>query len=57
MNYRTIKWVLKKHIQNKIKSLWIWEDDNFTCIYQNYSESSRIYTAVQLLEILEDYKQ
>jgi hypothetical protein len=57
MNYRTIKWVLKKHIESGEKTLWTWENNNFTCIYQNYSESSRIYTAVQLLKILNSYKQ
>ena len=50
--YKTIKWVLKSHIKNKVKSLWTWKDDNFTCIYENYSGDDRIYTSEQLLKLL-----
>ena len=50
--YKTIKWVLKGHIKNDVKSLWTWEDDNFTCIYDNYSGDNRIYTSNQLLNLL-----
>tara|TARA_R100000655_G_scaffold101275_2_gene146280 strand:+ start:10165 stop:10359 length:195 start_codon:yes stop_codon:yes gene_type:complete len=52
INYKTIKWVLRGHIKNSVKSLWVWEDDNFTCIFKNYSGDSRIYTPHQLLKIL-----
>ena len=52
--YTTIKWVLKNHIKNNVKALWTWEDNNFTCIYENYSQQDRIYTAKQLLEKIED---
>tara|TARA_R100001510_G_C7655800_1_gene215200 strand:- start:5287 stop:5460 length:174 start_codon:yes stop_codon:yes gene_type:complete len=54
MNFRTIKWVLKNHIKNGVKSLWTWKDNNFTCIYKNYSETDKIYTPQQLLEELEN---
>ena len=50
--YKTIKIVLKGHIKNNVKSLWTWKDDNFTCIYENYSGDSRIYTSHQLLKLL-----
>ena len=50
--YKTIKWVLKGHIKNNVKSLWTWQDDNFTCIYDNYSGENRIYTSNQLLNLL-----
>ena len=50
--YKTIKWVLKGHIKNKVNSLWIWEEDNFTCIFDNYSGKERIYTSSQLLRLL-----
>ena len=50
--YKTLKWVLKGHIKNDVKSLWTWEGDNFTCIYDNYSGDNRIYTSNQLLNIL-----
>ena len=50
--YKTIKWVLKGHIKNKVNSLWIWEEDNFTCIFDTYSGNERIYTSSQLLRLL-----
>ena len=50
--YKTIKWVLKGHIKNNVNSLWIWEEDNFTMIYENYEGSERIYTSNQLLRLL-----
>ena len=52
--YKTIKWVLKSHIKNKVKSLWTWKNDNFTMIYENYSGKDRIYTSYQLLNLLQD---
>ena len=50
--YKSIKWILKKHIDNNVKSLWTWEDDTFTCIYECYDGESRIYTPHQLLKLL-----
>jgi len=50
--YKTIKWVLKGHIKNGVNSLWTWEDNNFTCIYDNYAGNHRIYTSNQLLNLL-----
>ena len=52
--YKTIKWVLKKHINNGVKSLWTWKNNNFTMIYENYSGQDRIYTSHQLLNLLEN---
>ena len=52
--YRTIKSVLKHHIKTGVKSLWTWEKDNFTCIFENYAGDDRIYTSNQLLKILND---
>ena len=52
-NYKTIKSILKHHIKNNVKSLWTWENDNFTMIYKNYGDD-RIYTSNQLLKILND---
>ena len=51
-NYKTLEWVLKKHIDKGVNSLWTWEEDNFTCIFENYSGDSRIYTSHQLLKLL-----
>ena len=57
MNYKTIKWVLKNHIKNGVKSLWTWKDNNFTCIYKNYSGTDKIYTPENLLKKLENEVQ
>ncbi len=51
--YKTIKWVLRSHIKNNVKSLWTYEDDNFTCIYKNYSGDSKIYTPIQMLKLID----
>jgi len=50
--YKTIKWILNNHIKKNVRSLWTWENDNFTCIFENYSGDSRIYTPHQLLKLL-----
>ena len=49
-NQKTI-WQMN-NIKKNVKSLWTWKDDNFTCIYENYSGDDRIYTSNQLLKIL-----
>ena len=51
--YKTIRWILRNHIDKNVRALWTWKDDNFTCIYENYSGYDRIYTPQQLLELLE----
>ena len=54
--YKSIRSVLRFHIKKNVKSLWTWdqgEDENFTCIYENYSGDARIYTSQQLLKLLE----
>jgi len=55
MKYKTIKWVLKQNIKNKVNTLWTWdrEEKNFTQIYQNYNDNLPIYTASQLLELID----
>jgi len=52
--YKTIKWVVRGHIKNNVKSLWTYEKDNFTCIYKNYSNSSNIHTPEQMLNLIEE---
>ena len=52
--YKSIKWVLKNHIKNNVESLWTWEKDNFTCLFNEYQDKGRIYTSTQLLKKLED---
>jgi hypothetical protein len=53
-SYKTIKWILKEHIKKNVKSLWTYEDDNFTCIYKNYDVNSRIYTPIQMIDLIEE---
>ena len=52
--YKTIKWVLKQHIKNNVESLWTWEDNNFTCLFKEYTNKGRIYTSNQLLKKIEN---
>ncbi|QDP66299.1 MAG: hypothetical protein Unbinned6224contig1000_20 [Prokaryotic dsDNA virus sp.] len=54
MKYKTIKWVLKQNIKNKVNTLWTWdrEEKNFTQIYQNYNDKLPIYTAAQLFDLI-----
>ena len=52
--YKTIKWILRNHIKNNVRSLWTYEDDNFRMIYENYSGESRIYTPHQMLKLIEN---
>ena len=55
MKYKNIKWVLKQNIKDKVNTLWTWdrEEKNFTQIYQNYNDKLPIYTATQLLELID----
>ena len=51
-SYKSIKSVLRFHIKKNVKSLWTCkqgEDEEFICIYKNYSSDDRIYTSQQLL--------
>ena len=53
--YKTIKWVLRKQIENQSNTFWTWkqgEDENFTCIYKAYNNDLPIYTPHQLLELI-----
>jgi len=56
-NYKSIKWILKKQIDAGTKSLWTWKkgnEENFTCIYEAYSDNLPIYTPNQLLKLIND---
>jgi hypothetical protein len=52
--YKTIKYVLRGHIKNNVRSLWTYENDNFTCIYKNYKQNSNIYTPPQMIELINE---
>jgi len=51
--YKGIKSILKHHIKYNVRSLWTFEDDNFTSVYENYSGDSRIYTPQQLIKLID----
>ncbi len=55
--YKGIKSVLNYHIKKNVRSLWTYEDDNFTSVYENYDGDSRIYTPQQLLKLIDKLKQ
>ena len=52
MKYINIKKILKNQVENKVKSMWTFDEvrKEFTQIYQNYTDGLRIYTPQQLLD-------
>ena len=56
MKYKNIKKILKGQIENNVKALWTYnEDENeFTCIYKDYTDKLKIYTPQQLLDYLDE---
>ena len=57
MKYNNIKNILKKQINNGVKSFWTFNEDDkeFTQIYKNYTNELKIYTPQQLLDKLYAY--
>ena len=57
MKYNNIKSILKKQINNGVKTFWTFneEDKEFTQIYKNYTNELKIYTPQQLLDKLYAY--
>lgn len=51
--YQGIKSILRQHIKNNVRSLWTYEEDNFTSVYANYDGEARIYTPQQMLKLIE----
>ena len=56
MKYNNIKAILRKQIDKGVKSFWTFNEteNNFTCIYKNYTNDLKIYTPQQLLEYLNE---
>ncbi len=54
MKYNNIKKILKKQVDNKVKTFWTFNEDDkeFTQIYKNYTNELKIYTSKQLLDYL-----
>ena len=57
MKYINIKGILKKQIENNVKTFWTFneEDKEFTQIYKSYTDELKIYTPKQLLDYLDAY--
>ena len=57
MKYTNIKGILKKQMENNVRSFWTFneEDKEFTQIYKSYSDELKIYTPKQLLDYLYAY--
>jgi hypothetical protein len=57
MKYNNIKNILKKQIENNVKTFWTFNEDEkeFTQIYKNYTDELKIYTPQQLLNKLYAY--
>ena len=56
MKYTNIKKILQNQINNKVKSMWTFDEINleFTQIYKNYDSKLTIYTPEQLLNKLNE---
>ena len=56
MKYNNIKKILKNQVENKVKSMWTFDEvrKEFTQIYQNYTDGLRIYTPQQLLDKIKE---
>ena len=54
MKYNNIKGILKKQVDNNVKTFWTFNEDDreFTQIYKNYTNELKIYTPKQLLDYL-----
>ena len=57
MKYNNIKGILKKQIENNVKTFWTFNEDDkeFTQIYKSYTDDLKIYTPQQLLNYLDAY--
>ena len=56
MKYNNIKAILKKQIENGVKTFWTFDEEQkeFTQIYKNYTNELKIYTPQQLLNYLNE---
>ena len=56
MKYNNIKKILRKQIENNVKTFWIYNEESkeFINIYEMYSNKYTIYTPEQLLNYIND---
>jgi hypothetical protein len=54
MKFNNIRSILKKQIENNVQTFWTYnvKEQEFVCIYKNYSNELKIYTPQQLLDKL-----
>ena len=59
MKYNNIKKILKKQIENGVKTFWTYDENKkeFTQIYKNYTDELQIYTAEQLLRRIQTLEE
>ena len=59
MKYNNIRNILRKQIDNNVKTFWTFDEEEkeFTQIYKSYTDKLKIYTAQQLLDKLKDETQ
>ena len=57
MKYNNIKGILKKQVDNNVKTFWTFNEEGkeFTQIYKSYTNDLKIYTPKQLLDYLYAY--
>ena len=55
MKYYNIKNILKKQVENNVKTFWTFNENEkeFTQIYKSYTNELKIYTPQQLLDYLD----
>lgn len=56
MKFNNIRAILKKQIDNGVKTFWTYnvKEQEFVCIYKNYNDKLPIYTPQQLLNKIID---
>jgi hypothetical protein len=59
MKFNNIKKILRKQVQNKVKTFWVYNEENkeFINIYKMYSDKLKIYTPQQLIDYLDEFER
>ena len=59
MKYNNIKKILKKQIDDGVKTFWTYDEDEkeFTQIYKSYTDDLQIFTPEQLLRRIETLEE
>ncbi len=59
MKFNNIKKILRKQVQNKVKTFWVYNEETkeFINIYKMYSDKLKIYTPQQLIDYLDEFER